>query len=109
MQTFDELTKILKAEKIRRSPSNLHTLITGNWCLESDYPQLDQLQVAARKLDLDDYSVFKPAYDAHYGKRKKLATVKMTEVHVGNLLEKTNKAYGFFSGKMLSAYKMSAS
>lgn len=101
MQVFDELTKILKAEKIRRSPSNLHTLITGNWALENDYPQLDKLQRAARKLDLDDYLIFKPAYDAHYGKRKKSATVKMTDVYVGDLLEETDKAYGFFSGKML--------
>ncbi len=105
MQIFDELAKVLKAEKIRRSPSNLHILITGGYWLEGDYPQLDQLQITACELDLDEWSVFKPAYDAHYGKRKKSATVKMTEVHVGNLLEETDKAYGFFSGKMLGAYK----
>lgn len=105
MQLFNELTKILKAEKIRRSPLNLHILITGGYWLEGDYPRLDQLQIAARELDLDEWSVFKPAYDTHYGKRKKSATVKTTEVHVGDLLEETDKAYGFFSGKMLGAYK----
>lgn len=106
MQLFNELAKILKAEKIRRSPSNLYTLITGGYWLENDYSQLDQLQTAACKLDLDDWSVFKLAYDAHYGKRRKSATPPaLTEVHVGNLLEETDKAYGFFSGKMLSAHK----
>lgn len=102
MKLFNELAKILKAEKIRRSPSNLHTLITGNWWLEGDYPQLDELQISSRQLDLDDWSVFKPAYDAYYGKRKVSSTPpEVIEVYVGDLLEETDKAYGFFSGKML--------
>lgn len=106
MKLFDELAEILKAEKIRRSPSNLYTLVTDNWYLEGDYSQLCELQLLACQLDLDDWSVFKPAYDAYYGKRKaSLASPKMVEVHVGNLLEETDKAYGFFSGKVLGPFE----
>lgn len=101
MKLFDELTEILKAEKIRRSPSNLHTLITDNWSLEGDYSQLRELQILACQSDFDDWSVFKPAYDAKYGKRKASTNVAMTEVCVGDLMEETEKAYQFDSGKLL--------
>lgn len=100
-EIFEAITKLLNAEKFKRSTHNIFDLINGDF-LENDYPELAEYQAAAHVLDLDDWSVFKAAYDACYGKRKKSsAPVKMTSVNVGDLMDETEKAYGFFSGKML--------
>lgn len=100
-EIFNELAKILKAERGRKSPNNFFEIITEACVIEGDYPQLDELRQRCYELDLDDWNVFKPAYDAEYGKRKKAGNVAMTEVYVGDLLEETEKAYKFDSGKML--------
>jgi len=101
-EVIKELVKILKANGWRKSATNVHSLVQDNLAdIKQSRDSFMHLLDAADEYELWDWRTCKSAYQEVYGKRKKSSKpAKMTTVSVGQLLDETEKAYKFSTGKM---------